>query len=156
MKSTRLAILAVLFLLVPLAFSQTQTTGDIVGVITDTSGAVVPGATVTLKSTESGETRTATTNDQGQYRFSLLKPGEFTLAATNSGLKSNISKVSLLVGEEQAVNITMNPQGTQTIVEVTAEAPTLQTENANIQTNFNQQQVVNLPMAGGDLTTLAM
>ena len=50
----------------------------------------------------------------------------------------------------------MNPQGTNTIVEVTAEAPILNTENANLETNFTQSQVVNMPMAGGDLTTLAM
>ena len=50
----------------------------------------------------------------------------------------------------------MNAQGTTTIVEVTSEAPIVQTENANLETNFNQKQVVDLPMAGGDLTTLAM
>ena len=48
------------------------------------------------------------------------------------------------------------PQGTSTIVEVTSETPIVQTENANLETNYNQTQVVNLPMAGGDLTTLAM
>ena len=50
----------------------------------------------------------------------------------------------------------MNPQGTNTIVEVTAEAAILQTENANLETNFNKSQVDDLPMPGGDLTTLAM
>ncbi len=156
MNRFRITLFAVLFLLVPLAFSQTITTGDITGVITDTSGAIVPGATVTLKSLDSGETRTATANEQGQYRFALLKPGEYTVSASTSGLKSNTTKLTLGVGEESAINVTMNPQGTNTIVEVTAETPILQTENANLETSFNQSQVVNLPMAGGDLTTLAM
>jgi len=137
-------------------FSQSITTADAVGVITDSSGAVVPGATVTLKSAESGEARKVTTNDQGQYRFPLLKPGDYVITAEANGLKSNITKVTLLVGQEQEINISMNAQGNTTIVEVTSEAPILQTENANLETNFNQKQVVDLPMAGGDITTLAM
>ena len=86
-------ILAALFVLAAsFTFSQSITTGDAVGVITDSSGAVVPGATVTLKSSESGETRTVTANDQGQYRFPLLKPGQYVITAASKGLKSNINK----------------------------------------------------------------
>jgi hypothetical protein len=147
---------ALLVVLAPFTFSQTFTTADAVGVVTDTSGAVVPGATVTIKSSESGEARTATTNDQGQYRFPLMKPGEYVLSAEAKGLKSNIQKVTLLVGQAVEINIAMNPQGTNTIVEVTAQGAILQAENANLETSFNQKQVVELPMAGGDLTTLAM
>jgi hypothetical protein len=157
-KNTLFAALlvAAIFLMTPLAIGQTITTGDVVGVITDTSGAVVPGATVTLKSVDTGETRTDTANSQGQYRFALLKPGDYIISASTSGLKSNNTRVTLLVGQEQATNLTMNPQGTSTIIEVTSETPIVQTENANLETNYNQAQVVNLPMAGGDLTTLAM
>ena len=148
--------LAAAFLVTPSAFSQTITTGDVVGVVTDTSGAVVPNATVTLKSIDTGETRTDTTNTQGQYRFPLLKPGDYIVSASTAGLKSNNARLTLLVGQEQETNITMNPQGTSTIIEVTSESPIVQTENANLETNYNQSQVINLPMAGGDLTTLAM
>ncbi len=151
-----LFLAALLLLSTPFAFTQTITTADAVGVVSDTSNAVVPGATVTLKSVESGETRTATTNNQGQYRFPLLKPGEYLVSASSKGLKSNVSRISLLVGQEQEVNLTMNPEGTSTIIEVTTEAAMLQTENANLETNFNAKQVVDLPMAGGDVTTLAM
>jgi hypothetical protein len=161
MTRSRITFVAVLFLAVaflatPSAFSQTITTGDIVGVVTDTSGAIVPNATVTIKSLDTGETRTDKANTQGQYRFALLKPGDYIVAASTAGLKSNNSRVSLLVGQEQETNLTMNPQGTSTIIEVTSESPIVQTENANLETNYNQSQVVNLPMAGGDLTTLAM
>ena len=80
----RLAIacfLGALPMLAPAAFSQTITTADAVGVVSDTSGAVVPGATVTIKSAESGESRTETTNGQGQYRFPLMKPGDYAISA---------------------------------------------------------------------------
>jgi hypothetical protein len=150
-------ILAALFVVsAPFTFSQSITTADAVGLITDSSGAVVPGATVTIKSADSGETRTVTSNAQGQFRFPLMKPGDYVVTANSKGLKSNIMKITLLVGQEQEVNISMNAQGNNTIIEVTSEAPIVQAENANLETSFNQKQVVDLPMAGGDLTTLAM
>src|SRR5580692_7325562 len=55
-------------LMTPLAFSQTITTADVVGVVSDSSGAVVPGAKITIKSAETGESRTETSNAEGQYR----------------------------------------------------------------------------------------
>src|SRR5580698_1407310 len=162
MNRLRSALFAVLFLApvvlltAPPAFSQTITTADVVGVVSDTSGAVVPGAKVIIKSSDSGESRTETTNGQGQYRFPLIKPGDYEISATAKGLKSNFFKVTLLVGQAQEANVTMNPEGTSTTVEVNATAAILQTENANLETNFNKSQVDNLPMPGGDLTTLAM
>jgi hypothetical protein len=157
LRSFRFGTLAALLLVLsPLAFSQTITTADVVGVVSDTSGAVVPGAKVTIKSLGSGESRTETTNAEGQYRFPLMKPGDYEISADSKGLKSNLIKVTLLVGQAQEANITMNPQGTSTTVEVNATGAILQTENANIETNFNKAQVDNLPMPGGDLTTLAM
>ncbi len=147
---------AAVSLMAPLAFSQTTTTADAVGVVKDTSGAVVPAAAVTIKSIESGETRSEKTNNQGQYRFPLLKPGHYAISAAAKGLKSNISNVELLVGQEQEVNITLNPEGTSTIIEVSTQAALIQAENANLETSFDMKQVQDLPMPGGDLTTLAM
>ncbi len=146
---------ALMLFLAPFTFAQTLTTGDTLGVVTDTTGAVVPDAKVTIKSLDSGESRTETANGQGEYRFSLLKPGIYELSAATSGLKSNLSKIELLVGQAQEVNLVMNPQGTTTTVEVTADVPVLQKENANRESNFNKAQVDDLPAPGGDLTTLA-
>ncbi len=154
--ATALIFSTLLLTLIPTAFSQTITTADAVGVVSDASGAVVPGAQVTIKSAESGESRTEATNGSGQYRFPLMKPGDYTLSADAKGLKSNTLKLTLLVGQAVEANITMNPQGTSTTVEVIATAAILQTENANLETSFNKTQVDKLPMPGGDLTTLAM
>ncbi len=151
-----IAILTGLVVAGPAAYAQTTTTGDAIGVVTDTTGALVPGATVKLKSSENGDTRTDAANGQGQYRFSLLKPGVYEISAESKGLKSNVQKVNLLVGQALEVNLTMNALGTNSIIEVTSAAPLLQTENANLETNFNKAQVDQLPMPGGDLTTLAM
>jgi hypothetical protein len=138
------------------AFTQTLTTGDIGGTVSDATGAVVPNSTVTLKSAATGDTRTAMSNSAGQYRFSLLQPGDYTISATTPGLKSGVTKVSVLVGQNLEINLGLTVQGTQEVVEVMGEAPILQTENANLTTAFNTKQIVDLPMAGGDITTLAM
>src|ERR1700739_925383 len=79
MKSERLvAVILVLSLLVvvaPSLMAQSLVSGDIAGTVTDPSDAVVPNATVTLKSETTGATRTTATNSSGAYRFSLLPPG---------------------------------------------------------------------------------
>ena len=147
---------ALLFLGALPGFTQTLTTGDVGGTVTDATSAIIPNATVTLKSTTTNDARTALTNSSGQYRFSLLQPGEYTLSAATTGLKSGTTKLSVLVGQNLEVNLTLTVQGTQEVVLVTAETPVLQTENANLTTAFTTQQVADLPMAGGDLTTLAM
>ncbi|HUI56233.1 MAG TPA: carboxypeptidase-like regulatory domain-containing protein [Bryobacteraceae bacterium] len=154
---TRVSVfVAALLLTASLTMGQTLTTGDVAGVVKDPTGAVVPGAVVTLKSTDTGETRTVVSNSTGQYRFSLLKPGDFTISATSTSLKSSPAKFTAMVGQEQEVDITLKVQGTEQTVEVRADVAVLQTENANLATGFDTKQIVDLPMPGGDLTTLAM
>ena len=63
-------------------FAQSVTSGDLTGTVTDTSGAVIPQATVTLKSTSEGTSQTTVTNQSGSYHFSLLKPGNYVVSAT--------------------------------------------------------------------------
>ncbi len=138
------------------AFNQTLTTGDVAGVVKDATGAVVPKATITLKNNETNETRTVSTGDSGEYRFSLLKPGNYTISAASTGLKSNLENFSVQVGQTQTVNLTVNVTSAQQVVEVQGAADVVQTQNANLETSYTTAQVVNLPMAGGDLTTLAM
>jgi hypothetical protein len=153
--SFRACLLSVLLFAAPLAFGQTLTTGDVSGLITDSSGAVVPGATVTIKSVDTNETRTALSNEGGQYRFSLLKPGDYTLSAQTTAMKSNTSKFAVAVGQAENLNLILNVQATQEVVMVSAEAPVIETENANLTTSVTSQQLVSLPMNGGDLTTVA-
>src|SRR5215831_19178803 len=94
-----LSLLALWLVCAPAVFSQTITTADVAGVITDASGAVVPNATVTIRNEDTNDTRTAMTNESGQYRFSLLPPGNYVISAATSGLKSNTQKVRLNVGQ---------------------------------------------------------
>jgi hypothetical protein len=160
MKTSRLtllfSLLAVLVLFASLGSAQTLTTGDVTGIVTDTTGAVVPGVTVTIRFTDTNETRTETTNDKGEYHFALLRPGDYVISAGKGSLRSEPEKFTLLLGQEQPMNLVMKVQGTQQLVEVNAQPASLETENANRTTSLSTTQVVDLPAPGGDLTTLAM
>src|ERR1039457_4573812 len=92
-------VVALVTFSLPLAFAQTITTGDVVGTVKDTTGAVVPGATVTLSSTDFGDTRTVATDNQGGFRFTFLKPGNYTASASAVGLKTDLQKLAVEVGQ---------------------------------------------------------
>src|SRR5580704_1916537 len=101
---------AVFLLTAPAAFSQTMTTGDIVGAVTDATGAVVPKATVTAKFLDENTVRTEVANDKGEYRFSLMKTGDYAIEGHTTGLKSKTEKFTLLVGQEATVNLSLAVQ----------------------------------------------
>jgi len=149
--------LSVMLLLfgVPAAHSQTMTTGDIVGVVSDPSGAVVPNAKVTAKFVSTNESHTAVSNSSGEYRFTLMQAGDYLVTGESTGLKSKVEKFTLIGGNEVSINLTLTVQGTQEVVEVEAQAAILQTENANLASGFNTNQVAQLPAGGGDITTIA-
>src|SRR5258708_3076366 len=134
--------------------AQSLQTGDIAGTVTDPSGAVVPGATVTLKSLETGATQTTQANGSGDYRFTLLKPGRYSVGASLSGFQTTQREVAVAVGQIASVPLALQiGQATQT-VEVTEEAPLIRADPSS-NTNFNQQQVQLLPSGGNDLTNIA-
>ena len=132
-----------------------MTTGDIVGTVTDATGAVVPGAKVTAHFVDTNEDHSAVTNSRGEYRFSLMQPGDYTVSCEATGLKSAAAKFTLLLGQESSINLRLEVQGARQVVEVQATATILQTENANQASGFNTQQVAQLPAGGGDITTIA-
>jgi len=95
-----LSVLVIALLMTPSLVAQSLVSGDLTGTITDPSGAVVPNATVTLKSTGTGQTRTTTSNNSGAYRFSLLQPGSYTVTATASGFSKAETTANINVGRQ--------------------------------------------------------
>ncbi len=150
-----IALLALSIAMSASLFAQTIVTGEIAGTITDPSGAVVPNATVTAKSDAYGNTSTAKTNTQGEYRFALLRPGTYTLSVTASGMQAVATKATVSLGQASTVNIKLTLQQTTETVQVTEEAPLLQSENANLATSFDSDQLRNLPAGGNDMTVYA-
>ena len=82
------ALLVVLSLGSTRVTAQTSTTGDIAGVVTDPSGATIPGAKVTLKDETKGNTQESTTNKDGVYHFYLLSPGPYTIMVSATGFET--------------------------------------------------------------------
>ena len=137
------------------AFAQSYTTGDITGTVTDSSGAVLSNAEITLKSVEKGFAQTAHTNTAGLYRFQFLNPGNYSLSVTASGFKTLTVTQSVAVGATSVVNMRMEVGTTATTIEVSGEALMLQTDNSEISTTMNTLAVQSLPNPGNDLSFIA-
>jgi hypothetical protein len=135
------------------AFAQGETTSAIVGQVADATGAVVPGATVTITNQETGLKRSAKTDDGGRFNFPQLKPGAYSVKVEAQGfhLKQNDNVVSGL-GQKQTVNFTLNVGQSNESVEVSAESPLINTANANTSTTLSAKALEDLPNPGGDLT----
>ncbi|HJR57760.1 MAG TPA: carboxypeptidase-like regulatory domain-containing protein, partial [Vicinamibacterales bacterium] len=127
--------------------------GAIEGVVRDSSGAVLPGATVEARATN-GAVVTAVTDDTGTYRFPSLAPGDYVVTATLQGFapgKNDAVRVNL--GQVKKVDFSMAVQGLTESVQVTAESPLVDVRQTARQTNIRAEQVELLPK-GRDFTTL--
>lgn len=139
----------------PILVAQSTTTGDINGTVTDSSGAILPNTTVTLKSADTGVSQTTKTNSGGYYHFPLLKPGDYTVTAEAPGMQATSKGVAVLIGQVAQASLQLGVKGQATTVEVTDEAPLLQTENANLATSYSSKQLDLLPNGGNDITQYA-
>jgi len=152
---------AVFALLVVLSFSstrataQTATSGDIAGVVTDPSGATVPGAKVGLKDETKGNTQESTTNKDGVYHFYLLSPGPYTVTVSAAGFEGFTRHSNVAVGQIATLNVQLTLGASTTSVTVTEAAPLLQTDNGDTSNSLSQQQVANVPNPGNDLSAIA-
>jgi hypothetical protein len=135
------------------AFAQGETTSAIVGEVADATGAVVPGATITITNQETGLKRSAKVDDAGRFNFPQLKPGTYSVKVEAQGFqpKQNDNVVSGL-GQKQTVNFTLNVAQSNESIEVSAEAPLINTANANTSTTLSAAALEDLPNPGGDLT----
>ncbi len=129
------------------SFGQAQAgSGQITGVVTDSNGAVVPNATVTLTSKSTNETRTATTSGDGTYRFVLLQPGKYSVKTTAANFGEVALEVEVQVGRITDANVTLGASGVSAVVEVTAEG--VQTTTNNFDAVQNETAIQNLPING--------
>ena len=114
---------------------QNATTGSLIGTVTDSSDAVVPNATVTVRNAGTGATETTQTTGQGLYRFPVLQPGEYVLTVSASGMAKGERKANVDLGKVNEVNLKLGVAGSSTTVEVSSEVPLIETENANLATS---------------------
>jgi len=134
--------------------AQSLTTGDVAGVVSDQTGAVVPDATVKLTSLDTGSTQATTTNQQGYYRFTLVMPNRYKISASKGGFDTVETNLVVSVGQLVTGNVTLKIGQSSQTVEVT-EAPPLLSTDASNSTAFTALEVASLPASGGDISTIA-
>src|SRR5262245_22146318 len=110
--------------------AQSTTTGGLTGVVTDPSGAIVPDAIVELKDNAKGDTQSTRTNTDGEYLYSFLRPGNFTLTVTHPGFKATSRVLDISLGPPATMNVQLALESAdRTTVIVTEEAPLIKAEN---------------------------
>lgn len=146
-------ILAVLVLCVP-AFSQGNT-GRILGTVTDASGGVVAGATVTVIDTARGVTRALTTDDAGEYNAPNLTPGSYLVRAEAKGFKKlERQNVVIEVGKEVRVDLIVQPGEQEQTVTVTEAVPLVETTNATLGGTLDNADITDMPLNGRNYQNL--
>ena len=132
-----------------------NTAGTVVGHVTDSSGAAIPGAQVTVTSLDTKEIRTATSNGAGDYTFSLLKPGHYSVNIQAAGFGSETqSNVLLNVDQTVRADASLKPGATTVTVNVDAGALTLDTDSPTVGQIIDSKQILNLPLNGRNFQDL--
>jgi hypothetical protein len=155
-KNLRLLGLVVLALAACLnGFAQSTVTGELVGAVTDPSGAIVAAGKVTVLSDATGETHTSATTASGEFHFSLLRPGVYTITVIAQGFERTEQKVTIGLGQVANVKFKLGIAQQNQVVTVEEQASMMQTDNANMATTFDSSQLANLPAPGNDMTAYA-
>lgn len=145
-----------MFLLVVCAatgFSQNATT-SLRGVIKDSSGAVVPATKVTLTDNATGRTLSATSNASGDYAFQQIEPATYQITVSAAGFSNQTKSAELLVNQPATIDFTVSVQASQEIVNVSAEAQTLNTSDASLGNSMNNTLIQALPSEGRSVPDL--
>ena len=125
-------------------YAQNATT-SLRGVVKDPSGAVVPGATITLLNTASGQAVTATSGSSGEYQLQQLQPAKYTITATASGFGTQSKAAELLVNQPATVDFALTLQSSNEVINVTAAAQTLNTIDASLGDSMSNASIQSLP-----------
>src|SRR5882672_3945156 len=140
-------------LLFPLAAYAQE--ASLSGTITDQTGGVLPGVTITATHVETGNTFVGVTDDRGGFRLPL-RTGNFRIAVELAGFTTINRTVDLLLGQTAVVNLTMAPSTIQESVTVTGDAPLVDTTKSSLGSNVDPRQMQELPVNGRNWTNLAM
>ncbi len=139
-----------LFLGSAVAFAQSGATGTLTGVVTDSSGASIAGATVEVTDSGTKKVRTVTTNGEGIFTVPLLDFGTYEVKVTAPQFKTYSTKdIKIEVGRDYRLNVELNPGDVGEVIEVSAGGAALvNANNASLSTTVNQKQILELPLNG--------
>src|SRR6266705_5016139 len=156
LTTTLIGIVGVTVLAGGLVFGQ-NFSAAISGFVHDTTGAVIPGTTVTAKHTETGLTRTVQTNEEGGYTMPQLPVGSYEVTAEKPGFRQQVrSGITLVVAQEAVVNLTLEVGDIRDQVTVTEETPLVNTTLSSVSGLVSQQQIKELPLNGRSYNDLLL
>jgi len=140
-----------------IAFGQSTVTGAIGGVVTNPNKEVVPNASVTVRNTGTNKEDTATTDDQGRFKVSNLQPGTYAVTINGQGFSPYTQETTVEIGRETSINaaLSIGPISGNT-VEVTADAPVINTSQQDFSSNINQTSISELPINGRRWSNFAL
>jgi hypothetical protein len=151
-ESSPICIALAALLLSISSLAHAQFNAGLSGTVTDPTGAVIPGATVTLRNTATQSLRTTTSGSQGTYQFSELPPGDYALNGTAKGFQStSLDHVTLVAETSRNIDLKLQIGASDQTVTVSAdEVPVLNTSDASIGNSLSSQDVTRLPAFGRD------
>ena len=154
----RLALRVVLALVCISTAAQAQdTTATLLGTLSDASGSVLPGVTITVTNVDTAQARTVTADESGRYRIALLPPGRYEMTAQLSGFQTvTRSGITLTVGQEARINVQMALGNVTESITVEAAAPLVETTTGSISNVVTEEQLGSLPLNGRDFSQLAL
>lgn len=157
-KTVKLFFISLLVLgLSAVASAQSTTTGSIGGVVSNPNKEVVPGASVTVKNTGTNKQDTATTDDTGRFKVANLQPGTYAVTVNASGF-SPLTQENVIVeiGRETPLEVSLSVGPITGTVDVSAEAPVINTTQQDFSSNINQTSINELPINGRRWSNFAL
>ena len=143
---------AICLLCAPMLFGQGTDLGTIRGTVTDSSGALVPNAKVVIVDLSTGSTRETVTNSQGDYQAFGIKPGNYKVSVSAPGMSTtDVTGVVVTGSDVIGANAVLRVAGQSEAVEVTTEAPTINTTDQTISDTISAREVVDLPRDSRDV-----
>ena len=157
-KTVKLFFVSVLVLAFSaVAFAQSTTTGAIGGVVSNPAKEVVPGAAVTVRNVETNKEDTATTDDTGRFKVANLQPGRYAVTVNSSGFSPLTQEnVVVEIGRETNLEVSLQVGPVTGTVDVSAEAPVINTTQQDFSTNINQTSINELPINGRRWSNFAL
>jgi hypothetical protein len=149
------ALLVLFLALVACGSIWAQATGGLVGTISDKGGAVVPNARVTLTNLSTNEMKVVESDEHGNYRFVQILPGMYKIAVEKQGFQQFVMpSVPIRVGETATADASMQVGATSETIEVTTEAPLINTQTSSLNYGVESRQVQQLPLNGRNVLNL--
>ena len=159
-RSTEMLVLASILLLTAVAAMSQATTGSLKGTVTDTNGALVAGATVTIKNQATGSVATSSASGDGAFEATNLLPGAYTVTVEASGFKRSVSTgVNVKVGIINPIEVKLEPGSVSETITITANTEEIiQRDQSQISSTIDARRIVDLPSngAGNGIDTLAL